>query len=160
MRRRGRNKPRYTTQEALARFAFTIYRSRARKRKIRFSLSREEFYALVKLPCHYCGSPPQNKIRRPRVYGRAVFRYQGIDRKDNARGYTTDNVVPCCGRCNWLKSDILSYEEMLIVGSALTNWRASQSLRPPPDQKQLAQARLILLLTTLQRRGESPPESS
>jgi len=29
--------------------------------------------------------------------------YNGIDRVDPKRGYTSDNVVPCCRHCNWVK---------------------------------------------------------
>ena len=29
----------------------------------------------------------------------------GIDRKDNNKGYTNDNCVPCCGFCNKMKMD-------------------------------------------------------
>jgi hypothetical protein len=43
----------------------------------------------------------------------------GLDRKDNSRGYTLDNCVPCCGDCNTIKADVLDYEEMKLVAEVL-----------------------------------------
>ena len=37
--------------------------------------------------------------------------YNGLYRYDNLLGYTIDNVVPCCGKCNRMKMD-LSIEEL------------------------------------------------
>jgi 5-methylcytosine-specific restriction endonuclease McrA len=50
-----------------------------------------------------------------------TFLYSGIDRKDNEKGYTEENCVPCCKRCNGIKGEWLSYEEMLEVGGLLKN---------------------------------------
>ncbi len=138
-RQQGRSpKRKYTTQEALARVAWHSYKNNCRKRGRKFDLSYENFYSLAVRPCHYCGSPPQNKSRRKRTYGDAVFYYNGIDRKDNGRGYHMDNLVPCCARCNGIKSDRLSYEEMLIVSSALTNFAARQELLRGAHGRRLA----------------------
>lgn len=32
-----------------------------------------------------------------------IFYYQGIDRKDNLKGYSKENCVSCCKRCNRAK---------------------------------------------------------
>ena len=39
----------------------------------------------------------------------------GIDRKDSSAGYTVDNVVPCCHRCNTMKGALLTYDEMMLI---------------------------------------------
>lgn len=39
-----------------------------------------------------------------RVPKGAFYIYNGIDRMDNDTGYTEANCIPCCGRCNWMKS--------------------------------------------------------
>jgi len=39
-----------------------------------------------------------------------------IDRKDNALGYTPENVVSACFICNRIKSNFFIYEEMLEIG--------------------------------------------
>jgi hypothetical protein len=49
-------------------------------------------------PCHYCGAELPLHI-------------VGLDRVDNARGYTRDNIVPCCALCNDAKGHLLSYDE-------------------------------------------------
>ena len=43
-------------------------------------------------------------------FGRYI--YNGVDRKDNNLGYTIDNCVPCCHRCNSMKSN-LSYQNFI-----------------------------------------------
>jgi 5-methylcytosine-specific restriction endonuclease McrA len=61
--------------------------------------------------CHYCGSPPSNIRRHP---SNDVYLYNGLDRKSPHDNYTLDNVVPCCWRCNKMKSDT-PYDEFLSL---------------------------------------------
>ena len=42
-----------------------------------------------------------------------------IDCKDNDLGYTIDNIVLACDRCNFIKSNIFTYEEMCFIGENL-----------------------------------------
>ena len=58
-----------------------------------------EFYEsqLWGKPCHYCGCEIEGT---------------GLDRKDNDKGYTPDNVVPCCRGCN-RKKQTKPYEQYL-----------------------------------------------
>lgn len=80
------------------------YRSNARRRKISFDLTVEQFENLTKKECHYCGCLKCN-------FGK-TNRGNGIDRKNNNLGYTIDNCVPCCARCNFIKNS-MPYEEFL-----------------------------------------------
>lgn len=57
-------------------------------RGIPFNLTNKQFLKFWQMPCHYCGSEIE-KI--------------GLDRVDNAIGYTLDNVVSCCEICNRMK---------------------------------------------------------
>ena len=75
------------------------YKRAAALKGLPFELSRELFHTLITSECHYCGSEPNN-CHRP--HGKDII-YQGIDRLDNSKGYTTDNVVPCCIVCNKMK---------------------------------------------------------
>ena len=38
----------------------------------------------------------------------------GLDRVDSNKGYTDDNVVPCCGSCNQLKNE-LPYKYFVVI---------------------------------------------
>ena len=46
-----------------------------------------------------------------------------LDRLDNSKGYTKDNVVECCGPCNKIKNVYLSHEEMIIAMNAIMHHR-------------------------------------
>lgn len=47
--------------------------------------------------------------------------YNGIDRIDNAKGYTIENSVTCCKRCNFAKRN-MSYDEFISWGKKLGNY--------------------------------------
>lgn len=72
-------------------------------RKLEFNISKEVFRKLTKLNCFYCGKEPSQKQHRSKSNGEYI--YNGLDRIDSSKGYTIDNVVPCCGRCNEAKND-------------------------------------------------------
>lgn len=84
---------------------YKSYKRNAEKRNLKFELSEKEFREITNKKCFYCRKEPLQSMRRKgnRVYGEYI--YNGIDRKDNALGYTVENCVPCCGRCNQAKSD-------------------------------------------------------
>ncbi len=82
---------------------FSAYRRGSPARGLAFSLTLDEFRTLTSSDCYYCGNPP-SRIRRIER-GRSAYRYNGLDRVDNARGYESDNVVPCCRDCNTSKSN-------------------------------------------------------
>lgn len=89
------------------------YVRRCRLRNIYWELTLDQFHALSQQPCGYCGKPPSNGGRK------GVFLYNGIDRKANTKGYTQGNALPCCARCNAIKSHLLSYEEMRVAMRAI-----------------------------------------
>ena len=74
-------------------------------------LSFDEWKSLISNPCHYCN--------------RDLYEPCGtsIDRKDNELGYTTENSVQCCGECNRVKGNILSYAEMKYLMPLLMEFR-------------------------------------
>jgi hypothetical protein len=87
---------------------FAQYKLKAVKRGFAFELSQQEFRNMTKGFCHYCGEPPTQSFW-PHTSA-TPYIYNGVDRKDNNKGYRTDNCVSCCGPCNKLKMN-LSYEE-------------------------------------------------
>lgn len=66
------------------------YKERAVKKNIDFNIDLDDFVSYVKEPCVYCG------------FNGGIL---GLDRIESALGYTTDNVVPCCKVCNYMKFD-------------------------------------------------------
>lgn len=77
----------------------------AANREYEFSLTREQVYPLIQQDCTYCGVSP---IKR-----------NGLDRVDNEKGYTLDNIVPCCEDCNRAKltrtaEEFLSWAERVV----------------------------------------------
>lgn len=77
------------------------YRQAAKKRSLEFSLTREDVVRLIFSDCRYCGSEPQNIRSQSGMFG--SIRYNGIDRVDNTKGYTSENSVACCLACNKAK---------------------------------------------------------
>jgi hypothetical protein len=96
-------------------------RDGAMKRGFEFDLSLAFYQSLVGENCHYCSSPLLWTSRRnDKQKGTSAH---NLDRKDSSKGYIESNVVPCCGACNWLKSDVISYDEMRWIGKARQAYR-------------------------------------
>jgi ribosomal protein L34E len=70
---------------------YRSYIKSANTRSIAFSLSNEDFIWMTNQPCYLCGIPVSD------------MNDNGIDRVNNAEGYTMDNCKGCCGHCNLLK---------------------------------------------------------
>lgn len=105
--------------EAAKRSLLLIYKASAKRRNLMFNLSVEDFTTLTNLPCHYCGIQPvslhPNKIKVKAGGGtefNGQYKFNGLDRKDNAIGYIQSNIVTCCTICNRAKH-ILSYVEFI-----------------------------------------------
>ena len=82
-------------------------KSRAKNNGWDFNLTDSDLRRILEQPCVYCGT----------------WRgYSQVDRKESLLGYTLDNVVPACKRCNTVKSMYLTYEQMIKVAEAL-GWR-------------------------------------
>ena len=72
---------------------FTSYQQKSERLGIHFQITREEFERVRSAPCYLCG-----KVC-------STIHTNGVDRVDSNRGYTHDNIRPCCGQCNWMKYD-------------------------------------------------------
>ena len=83
---------------------FQDYKHSAKIRKLEFSITLSEFSEIIIKNCVYCGSAPSV---RKRHFDCTV---NGIDRMNNALGYTLINCLSACYMCNMSKSD-LSEEE-------------------------------------------------
>jgi hypothetical protein len=99
---------RYLTAKSLA-------LSENRRQSRAFELTMDQCSDLWAMGCHYCQRDISNN------------KGVGLDRKDNSRGYTLDNVLPCCGDCNKVRNTVLSVEEMEIVMAVVSEIRKTKS---------------------------------
>jgi len=80
------------------------YKRHAKARSIKFSLSRCDVDKIVRMDCYYCGSKPSNlMLTKNSISG---FKYNGIDRIDNTKGYSLKNCAPACKICNIAKRNM------------------------------------------------------
>lgn len=81
------------------------YRTGAKTRNLEFSISKEEFKELVIQKCFYCENDPEETLTSKRANRSTTpFKHNGIDRIDSLKGYSLENLVPCCGKCNLMKN--------------------------------------------------------
>lgn len=87
---------------------FRLLRKNARQRGIDVLLTFEQYVGLTNgACCRYCKNalPPEGS---------------GVDRIDPSQSYAIANLVPCCGFCNFTKSGIWSFKEMVeVIGPAV-----------------------------------------
>jgi hypothetical protein len=76
---------------------YRMYKRQAEDRGIFWNINREEFSSFWKEPCFYCGEDILSI---------------GLDRLNNEKEYSIDNVVPCCKKCNFMKSN-MGFEEFI-----------------------------------------------
>ena len=74
------------------------YKNGAKARGYEWNLSNSYAKELITKECFYCGAKFSNEWDG--------YKYNGIDRVDNGKGYEEGNVVPCCKVCNVAKHDM------------------------------------------------------
>jgi len=79
------------------------YRLRDRTRGLYNDMTISIMRGLIEKGCVYCGD----------------LENIGLDRIDNKKGHSTDNVVPCCHSCNTARNDNFSHSEMFLIGDAI-----------------------------------------
>lgn len=84
--------------------AYCYYKSSAIKRDLEWNLSEEQFKKLIQGNCKYCNNTPSKK--QTVSYKDTFELINGIDRINSSKGYTIENCVSCCTRCNIMKSDM------------------------------------------------------
>jgi hypothetical protein len=122
----------------------------AKTRGLPFSITKDEYAALILEPCYYC------KYR----LGQPASKLGGLDRLDNSKGYTIDNVVSCCMVCNFLRGAHLTPEETKIAVQAVLFHREDTTVlcstieyKPPENEvikwKQEFEERLLNAVSTI-----------
>jgi hypothetical protein len=85
---------------------YATYRSGAFHRGLEWNVGFEEFQGIVTGNCAYCGVEPHRPFRVKDKKHRGIFKYNGVDRIDNSKGYVTGNLVSCCKHCNISKNNL------------------------------------------------------
>jgi hypothetical protein len=95
-------------------YLYYQYKKGAIAKGLTFELTHEEFLSLTKMNCYYCGIEPLQEAITDSMKKRANYNgnylYNGIDRRNNIKGYTVENCVPCCKICNYFKKNMLEIE--------------------------------------------------
>jgi len=105
----GRTEQRKAPGESGFNRLYRQYKYGAKGRNLVFDIPKEKFRALVVQDCFYCKASPSQVIGADsRSFSEewkklGIFTYNGLDRTVNELGYTVENVVPCCGECNYSK---------------------------------------------------------
>ena len=81
---------------------YRTYKNKAKYRNLSFTLTKEEFKNITINNCFYCNVSPSN-ICKERL---TSYKYSGIDRIDNTKGYHLNNCKPCCKQCNIAKNNM------------------------------------------------------
>lgn len=101
-----------------------LYRVLLRNAKIakhKVDLTYQDFVQFTKVKnCYYCDSELiWNKKSSKNSKGMVT----NLDRKDATLGYSLQNCVPCCGKCNRVKTNFFSHSEFLKVVKLIKNLR-------------------------------------
>lgn len=96
---------------------YAIIKRNAEIRKMECLITKEEFkewWDKQEQKCVYCEIP----IERLEIVDRSkkLVRRLSIDRKINEVGYLKNNLVLSCMQCNFIKSNLLTFDEMKEIG--------------------------------------------
>ena len=115
---------------------FSHYKTDAqrRARPIPFELTQKEAFSFFQQDCFYCGEPSTPEL------------LTGIDRVDNAKGYTVANSVAACGTCNLIKhadtwEDIKRHLEAIVACSIVGDTTHSAPYNPRGCDESIVQRR-------------------
>jgi len=98
---------------------YTTIKSRETFRKNKeVSINRDDFiewYNSQPKICGYCDLPEKYGDLMRKYFGAHGVRLT-VDCIDNDKGYVKDNLILACDRCNFIKSNIFTYDEMRFIG--------------------------------------------
>lgn len=110
---------------------FYSYKHHAGRRKLDFTITKEQFISVVFCNCVYCGTEPAYRAVHRKdgseMYNGGIL-VNGIDRVDNSKGYTFENIAACCTTCNLSKhtrskEDFLLHCLKVVNNSSLNNMK-------------------------------------
>ena len=84
------------------------YKKSAKKRRLEFKITIDQFKNIILKNCTYCGIKPSQIHKKIGTNGE--LKYNGIDRIDSKLGYVSNNLTPCCKTCNYAKRQMSKKE--------------------------------------------------
>jgi hypothetical protein len=69
---------------------YNVYKRSASYKNLDFTITYDDYVNIVDKDCYYCETIQEKG-------------FNGIDRKDQTKGYLLDNCVSCCKMCNYMK---------------------------------------------------------
>ncbi len=102
---------------------YSAYKARAEKKELPFEISQETFSHYTDLPCYLCGK----EVSQTHM--------NGIDRFDNTKGYTIDNIRSCCGICNYMKKSY-EYDDVIKKMCMICNYQQEHPVAPSPYEEE------------------------
>jgi len=97
-------------------YKYSLGKNKAIRKGKDFSIQKSEYLNLMEQGCFYCGS--------------SLDKNGGLslDRIDNCKGYSIDNVLPCCRPCNVIKNEFLSVQETKAVIELIQQMRNTKNI--------------------------------
>ena len=105
--------------------SYNRYKNRAFDKNLEFTLSCDDFDELKSQSCYLCGKFNNSQ------------HLNGVDRLDNNKGYTLDNVKPCCSGCNYMKKNYILEDVVTKFMDIYSNIIQKRVLQPDNIVKQL-----------------------
>lgn len=105
---------------------YNAWRKLCAARDLRVEITYEQFVSYTQTAqCFYCGESVAWAEHNPGKCGATAC--VNLDRKDSSLGYSSENIVVCCRRCNLSKRDLFTCEEFLVMMAALREHRKKTS---------------------------------
>jgi 5-methylcytosine-specific restriction endonuclease McrA len=94
---------------------YNALKLRCKRQGVEFKISYKVYIDKIKKGCYYCGQSIAKEIGG------------GVDRRNNnLRNYTARNLVACCAQCNKVKSNVLTWQEMICAMKAVIKFRKTK----------------------------------
>jgi len=105
----------------------TFYKKHGHWRHKPINLTKEDFMSWWKSQepqCFYC-KIHEDELSLVKDTQNTKATRLTVDCIENRLGYSLDNIVLACGRCNFIKSDFFTHEEMIEIGKnyVTPKWR-------------------------------------
>jgi len=121
----NKEKARIYRKNNAASIRYKSCRGRAEKKTLGYS-TQDEFISWFNSQiqiCHYCGIT--NYLHQKWMKQKTHTSLE-IDRKNNSKGYTINNIVLACRRCNMAKNCVFSYNEFVKIANRYLRPKATR----------------------------------